>query len=87
MYDIVNYNNLGIATYNETTLKVAKKLDSFMNNKILMQKSKQNALAVAKKFFNREILAKNFEHVLVSAKKSETFNFNNFLIENYKIKF
>jgi glycosyltransferase involved in cell wall biosynthesis len=87
MYDMVNYNNLGIAIYNETILKVAKKLDSFMNNKILMQKSKQNALAVAKKFFNREILAKNFEHVLVSAKKSETFNFNNFLIENYKIKF
>ena len=87
MYDIVNYNNLGIAVYNETISKVAKRLDSFMNNKTLMQKSRQNSLAVAKKLFNREILAKNFEHVLVSTKNSERFNFDNFLIENYKIKF
>ena len=87
MYDIVNYNNLGIAVYNETISKVAKRLDSFMNNKILMQKSGQNSLAVAKKLFNREILAKNFEHVLVSTKNKERFNFDNFLIENYKIKF
>ena len=58
-----------------------------MNNKILMEKSGQNSLAVAKKLFNREILAKNFEHVLVSTKNKERFNFDNFLIENYKIKF
>ena len=85
MYDIVNRNNLGIATHSTSIVEVAKKLDSFIKNKTLVKKSSKNSLIVAKRFFNRDILAKNLEEVLVYVKNNKLENLDNFQPNNYKI--
>lgn len=72
MQDLVSYYNCGLCMHGKTIDEVANELDLVLSNKVWLKNSGEAAKELAKKFFDRDILAQQLEKVLVLTKKGKT---------------
>lgn len=84
MQALVSLNKCGIAIYNEPIYKVAKKLDRYMNDKKSLAKAEKQSTKLAKNYFNRDILAKKLESVLLTNYRKQKINMSEIAPGIYK---
>ena len=71
MQDLVTRFDCGLSMYSKNIERVAKELDAAMSNDIWLQSSGKSAKELAKKFFDREILAEQLEKILILTKNNQ----------------
>ncbi len=69
MQDLISFNNCGLCMHGKPMNLVAEKLENAMNNKDWLIAAGKTSRILAKKYFDRDLLAKQLEEVLVATKK------------------
>ena len=71
MQDIIVSYKSGLCMHGKPIHEVASELDIVMSDKKWLQESGENALKLAKKFFDRDIHVKQLEKILINAKEGK----------------
>lgn len=67
MHDLVNQHDCGINAWGRSTIDVAVELNQKLNDPVWLAKSGESAKRLATNYFDRDVLAKQLEQVLIAA--------------------
>jgi glycosyltransferase involved in cell wall biosynthesis len=68
MQDLISFNNCGLCMHGKPMNLVAEELENAMNNNDWLKAAGKTSRILAKKYFDRDLLAKQLEEVLIATK-------------------
>jgi glycosyltransferase involved in cell wall biosynthesis len=69
--DLINTEDIGIATFGLTLHQAALKINEFLHNKEKLSRSSKKAQIIAEKYFDKDDLVKKIEQTLLSTNKKD----------------